>query len=129
MRVRDNMKHKKLSELKVGDWCWSIQNCWARFSEPTDEDSFYLCGGYHYYEDGSYYADDKNPSLYTYNPFDKNDKPPCEFKKGEIIMVKDYGGDVFKPMKFYSFDGEHYIGWNRAKWDMARKLTHEERGE
>ena len=123
------MKHKELSELKVGDWCWTIKNGWTRLVEPHNKGGGFSCGDRCYYEDGSYCAGDKNPSLYTYNPFDENDKPPCEFKKGEIIMVKDYGGDVFKPMKFYSFDGEHYIGWNRAKWDMARKLTPKERGE
>ena len=44
-------------------------------------------------------------------------------------MVTDDGDEHWIMAKFKEFDGCFYMDKRNAKWDMARKLTAEERGE
>jgi hypothetical protein len=63
-----------LSELKRGDWVWTVQDGWVEIITKTAADTFDVIltsEGKLYYMDGRYKSDDKHPSLFI--------KPPAEF--------------------------------------------------
>jgi len=122
-----------LSEMKVGDDVFTIQGRWEIVKENYPE-TIETENGNHFFINGCRARNDAMPSAWAYNPFDKDDKPPIRFKKGEVIAVWILGGqELFR--KFVKY--EHNIIYcehpeNKTlsiQWTYARKLTPAERGE
>ena len=129
---------KDLSDVKVGDYVWTIQGgCYSKVTKTGGENSYSLnvsvsedreCN---YTLDGKYYDTDQYPSVFLVNPFDENDLPPCKFKKGEVVAVGHKRClRVFSKMeegKFLCFQDGTRSGTTIC-WSTARKLTDKERG-
>ena len=81
-----------LSGRKVGDWIWTIQEGWVTLDFIDNNEVF--TGVYAYALNGNYYPSDKYPSAFLEPPEGFNAEPrPCEFKKGDKVLVSDYAPD------------------------------------
>ena len=123
---------KKLEELEVGDYVYHAIRGWKKMLHINGR---YISiegtmGSFHT-SSGKFEPNNLNPTIYPYNPFDENDTPPQEFKKGEVIMVQDIEDDDndWSTVKFDNFNGDYYIDSRETVWDRARKLNSIERGE
>ncbi|MCK5021029.1 MAG: hypothetical protein KAS32_28720 [Candidatus Peribacteraceae bacterium] len=132
---------KLLSDIKEGNWVWSIKNGWEivkHISRLGSGDIHMITteNGDRRYSMEGIYSTDIYPSLWTYNPFDKNDTPPYAFKKGEVIFVWDNDSDeergyrTFIEMegKYFKCDYTNDSNTSNTLWDNARPLTNEESG-
>jgi len=123
------MKHKELKELKVGDWIYHITKGWRRITYVCESSDYPINTGLCDYDlDGFLHENDINPTIYTYNPFDPDDQPPVEFKKGEVIMVRDVSEENWTLVKLFSTKGGMLMDTYGNTWKHARKLTDEEKG-
>ena len=122
-----------LENVEVGQSIWTIQNGWDRVKGSVLEDDYSIITekGELYCLDGKLKKDDVHPSAFICNPFDINDKPPIEFKEGEIIMVSDMV-TKWKPAVFNKACGERFkvktFSGCIESWPFARKLTDKEKG-
>ena len=80
-----------MKEFKEGQWAWSIKGGWERITKvESGKPGYSVSVAEEYYTaEGRLKAADCAPSLFHMNPFDLSDKPPCEFKEGEIVMMSD----------------------------------------
>jgi len=116
----------ELKDKKVGDWVYHIIYGWFKLS-ATRSDGL-IANDVLYMVDGKKSTLDINPIIYTLNPFDPEELPPCEFKEGEVFMADDHGDWCPKIFNNMTKDGLFRDVDNRW-WERARKQTPEERGE
>jgi hypothetical protein len=118
-----------LRDTRVGQKIFTIRDGWTKVTNIYPERVYSIrvesCSLYTL--EGKYSESDLHPSAWTYNPFDPEDKPPCEFKVGEVIAVSA-NKKCWWYATFIGMDGELYMTTYRAD-KYARKLTSEERGE
>ncbi len=84
-----------LGNVKLGDWIWTIKHGWIKVTERDKTDSctdlYPIFAGAWYAIDGRITCFDKYPSAFLEPPEGFNAKPkPCEFKKGDKVLVSDY---------------------------------------
>jgi len=127
----------KLKDKKAGDWVYHVIDGWRKTQETCLTDAIKV-DDIRYVNGNQHNIDQLNPTIYPSNPFDPSDQPPCEFVRGEVIMVSDETrewrcrcfmdqvGDKFycPPDGLSPDDNDTKIIWNRA-----RKLTPAEKGE
>ena len=80
-----------LSNVKVGDWIWTVQCGWVKVEE-TDHSNIYgiSTSGYRYTTDGKYNKADMYPAAFTEPPAEFNAGPkPSRFKKGDKVLVRN----------------------------------------
>lgn len=83
--------NSNLSGVEIGAWVWTIQSGWKKV-EDKHSNSFYpiSVGGYHYTIDGRLGENDVAPSAFIIPPKELcSDPPPCEFKRGDKVLVWD----------------------------------------
>ena len=133
--VQGEIKMKSdLSKCKVGDWIWTIQEGWAQVQlNSVSEEYAIRTPNNSYTLKGREMGTDEHPSAYLTNPFDPEDTPPCEFKKGQVIVVWDDSKDEGKYSKIfnrYEYNERcPYIGIDNDGWKYARALNSTELGE
>ena len=133
-----------LSKVVEGDYIWTIAEGWVKVrrtipifhSQASNEHPIETVGDYTYSLDGKLYINDKYPSAFTIPPKEFNPGPkPCEFKKGDRVMVQDEEDDDWWCKRYFiKYDGKHFIvsmdsiGWSGEleNWDKCRKPTNEE---
>jgi len=122
----------KFKDVQTGDWVFTTHDGWMRVSAAVVKADYTVKAGPHSYNRDGYCIDTHHcPTAWTYNPFAKNDKPPCEFKVGEVIAIRDDSDDAWNYRKFVSMDimKHHTYKTPHARWKYARGLTPQERGE
>ncbi len=78
-----------LSNVKAGDWVWTIKGGWEKVTE-IDLEECSICTKSWYTSDGKEHPGDKYPSAFTSPPEGFNAEPkPCGFKKGDKVLVGD----------------------------------------
>jgi len=122
----------KFKDVKVGDWVFHKNFGWRKLDNISGMYSEYplIVSGNSYNMDGKISKSDKYPTLLLHNPFDPHDKPPCEFKEGEVVMVKNresgvWSLDIFRRYD-YKLERPYVTLYNR--YFFARKLNSVERG-
>ena len=79
-----------LSNIKVGDWIWTLRYGWEKVTEIAPEDIYTVKATSWYTSDGKEHLGDKYPSAFIEPPEGFNADPkPCEFKKGDRVLVGD----------------------------------------
>ncbi len=118
-----------LSEVKKGDWIWTIQSGWAKVCWNTEQGGQCInIDNYLYDTHGRKNPGDKYPSAFPSNPFDKDDLPPVEFKDGEIVMVKLKQGHTSIPIIYGGSCNGKVLTLDGTIWKYARKLSGKEKG-
>ncbi len=131
-----------LSGVKVGDWIWTIRDGWTKvkcrvkdthIGYPVETESE------QYTVDGKYVSDDTYPSAFLEPPecFCETEPKPCEFKKGQRVLVWEPGhkkhrryfshlgdGGLFHcfPNGYdgWAYEGTDTIGWKCCEaWNEA----------
>jgi hypothetical protein len=84
-----------LSNVKVGDWIFTIMDGWVKVDGIDDTSPFPISAGDEtYMNDGRVVASYACPSAFTEPPECFNAEPkPCEFVKGQRVIVSDYYPD------------------------------------
>jgi len=119
-----------LKDVKVGDWIFSIIAGWEKVIEIISTYEFPVRTEKCSFTPGGFSGlKHKHPSAWPYNPFDLKEKPPCEFKKGEVIMVADRIRTPDTSCIFAEVKGGLYRDVDGVGWKYARKLTAKEKGE
>ncbi len=115
-----------LRDVEIGDWIFTIATGWSKVYNETD--GLIFTSSITYKRDGRRSESDVCPSAWDYNPFNNNDRPPCEFEVGEVIAVRDRAeGDAWRYDKFLSVRNEEYVySCDKKNWKYAKKLTPEE---
>jgi len=97
-KMKDN---SNLSNVKVGDYIWTIVSGWTAVDDRTG-DHIITNNGCDYFSDGTS-GNEKYPSAFTKPPKCFNAEPnPCEFKKGDRVRVSNsLGADLETWIKAY----------------------------
>lgn len=79
------------SEAKTGDWAWTIRSGWRRIEDTTGGIRYPISiGGCNYTITGKFFKRDVVPSAFIIPPKELcSDPPPCEFKRGDKVLVWD----------------------------------------
>lgn len=120
-----------LSKVKVGDYICTAAHGWERVVDAHEISNYPINTEISSYTiDDKLYIVDKFPTASVEMPEELGFGPkPCEFKKGEVIAIRDHSQEDWEYDKFIqlcydgSYETEQYIS------RYARKLTSEERGE
>ena len=78
-----------LSKLKVGDWLATVPKGWIKIDDIDTGCTYCICDKYTI--DGKYHKSDKYPTAFANPPqwlIDIIGPKPCEFKKGDKVLVK-----------------------------------------
>jgi hypothetical protein len=120
-----------LSKVKAGDWVWTIRDGWVEVIEVldciehgypvlTDSHDF---GGYRTYTaQGRFNSYDKHPSAFVTPPECFNPRPkPCQFKKGDRVLVRGSKGYGWRRRYFSHMNGDHFMCFTGGadEWSTA----------
>ena len=111
-----------LRGVQVGDWIWTIQEGWEKVVATKE-----VLNGYSietraatYTLDGKSYLNDKYPSAFLEPPEEFNAVPkPCEFKKGDRVLVGDSLESCNQRKYFSHIDSEgnfHCFPFGKTEW-------------
>lgn len=126
--MNSNVPKSDLSNCKAGDWIWTIFSGWCTVLTANYNETYPVATSIcEFTWDGLYEEDNLYPSAWTYNPFDPNDKPPCEFKEGEVVMVSN-NAVIWDSVEFSNSDGKRFFDNRAHPWKFCRKLNSTERG-
>lgn len=104
-----------LSSVNVGDWIWTIQGGWVKVEKVLDDTRYAIVTKNESYTTaGKCVYSDTYPSAFTEPPSGFNAEPkPCEFKKGDKVLVRDFNNTRWCRRYF-----GYWSGWNKEKDDL-----------
>ena len=133
-----------LNKVKVGDWIATIQMGWGKVSSTNNDGNYpvdittdgqctsYACNGF-------YQSYHKAPSAFAVPPtwlLEIIGPKPCEFVKGDPVMVRDNDESEWLPRYFSHIKGSNIFcfcngltPWTTeaaSPWSQCRKPTEEE---
>jgi len=117
-----------LSGRKVGDWIWTIRDGWMQIIGilKTDEPTIRTQGTL-YTKGGKLFSTDKYPSAFLTPPEGFNAEPkPCEFKKGDRVLVSDISQDCQIRRHFFHVDEDgrcHCYAGGMSDWTAPDELA------
>ena len=131
-----------LSKVEVGDWIATIAWGWCRVKRISSFGSYPIQVNRHssYTFDGKNAPRDKAPSAFIIPPqwlLEIIGPKPCEFSKGDKVMVRNCGDSKWYPRYFSHQDRDFYCcfadgstEWSNSgemvQWEQCRKPTEEE---
>ena len=120
-----------LQNVKTGDWIFTIMNGWIKAKITASVGCWPVLTAYKhsYLRDGRFHSEALYPSAWTYNPFDANDKPPCEFREGEVVMKQCFFYPTTATDCPGMFGERPMIFRDGVVTGHLRKLNQTERGE
>ena len=127
LKIEQQQQDKSdLSNCKIGDYIYTCSDGWVKITDLyLYENSLVTNTNETYTLTGKKHHDDEYPSAWTVNPFDTNDKPPCEFKKGEEVLV--WRDDCSKKRKriFSHVDKNKYYCYDggQTEWTSGNSVT------
>lgn len=104
----------------VGQNVWSIRCGWTKVKKiDTAICRLYDTQGNVYTLAGRVSTDDKHPILFDRDILNGT-KPPCEFKRGDVVMVADdFDPKTFVPVLFSKVSGDSYYCYSGAIFDES----------
>lgn len=116
-----------LSNVKVGDWIWTIQEGWSKVEDIKHHPIYEIGtqkGGYT--PSGKCNLFDKYPSAFTEPPACFNAPPkPCEFEKGQKVLVQQKECSRWYKVYFSHMEGNRYVCFcdGRTEWSSGSEVT------
>jgi len=111
-----------LSNIKVGDWIWTIHEGWTKVLEG---DCGWETSKHSYYSNGKESRHDEYPSAFLEPPEGFNAGPkPCELKKGDEVLVGNSPVECIERRYFSHVDSEgnfHCFPFGETKWTMGEE--------
>ena len=113
-----------LNCCRASDYIYTCSDGWVKVQDlyennlETDRNGIYTMEGKGHYTD-------LYPSAWVSNPFDINDKPPCEFKEGDEVIVWQSDFTQKRKRIFAYKKGRGYYCYDngQTKWTSMGMVT------
>ena len=116
-----------LSECKINDWVWVFAIGWLQITSIDRHPIYPIKLGITEASctlEGYITQNDINSSVWTYNPFNFDDKSPFEPNKGDRVLVSNANNNVCMHKRYFSHknkDGYNCYINGRDEWSSEGK--------